>query len=132
MTMLETQQSILDDLALLGDGLNRMDYLLGCGREAPGIPPEDRTPDGLVSDCQVNTWLLVRWEGETLRLRTDSESLLIKGALSLIGEIYDGRTRTQAAAFRCSLLDCGSFTDLFDRAQLKGLQAVLDTLRGGA
>lgn len=128
--MLETQESILDDLALLGDGLNRMDYLLGCGREAPGLPPEARTGDALVADCQVNTWLLVRWEGETLRLRTDSESLLIKGALSLIGEIYDGRSRAEAAAFRCSLLDCGSFTGLFDRAQLKGLQAVLNTLCG--
>ena len=87
MTMLETQQSILDDLALLGDGLNRMDYLLGCAREAPGLPPEARTADGLVADCQVNTWLLVRWEGETLRLRTDSESLLIKGALSDWGNL---------------------------------------------
>lgn len=130
MTMLETEQSILDDLALLGDGLSRMDYLLGCGREAPGIPPEARTPDALVADCQVNTWLQVRWEGETLRLHTDSESLLIKGALSLIGEIYDGRARAEIAAFQCRLLDCGSFTALFDRAQRKGLQAVLNALRG--
>ena len=132
MTMLETQQSILDDLDMLGDGLNRMEYILGCAREAPGIPEAERRREDLVADCQTNTWLSVRWEGDVLDLRTDSESFLVKGALSLIGEIYHGRRRSEVGGFSCALLSCDSFASLFNREQKKGLQNVLNTLKGGA
>ncbi|MGM9606287.1 MAG: SufE family protein [Oscillospiraceae bacterium] len=132
MTMLETEQSIRADLDMLGDGLSRMEYLLGCAREDPGIPEEERRKEDLVADCQMNTWLMVRWEGDVLTLRTDSESLLVKGALSLIAEIYSGRSRQEIADFTCTLLLDESFAALFNAEQKKGLQNVLNTLKGGA
>lgn len=130
--MLETERSIRADLELLGDGLNRMEYMLGCAREDPGIPEEERREEDLVADCQMNTWLAVRWEGNVLNLRTDSESLLVKGALSLIGEIYNGRSRRETAEYTCTLLGEESFAALFNAEQKKGLQNVLNTLKGGA
>lgn len=132
MTMPETEQSILSDLDMLGDGLNRMEYILGCAREDPGIPEGERRKEDLVADCQMNTWLSVRWERGVLNLRTDSESLLVKGALSLIGEIYSGRGRAEVGAYTCALLTYDSFADLLNSEQKKGLQTVLNTLKGGA
>lgn len=131
MTMEETQQSILTDLELLGDGLERMEYLLCCAGEAPGIPEEQRREEDLVADCQMNTWLMAAWSGDVLSLRTDSESALVKGALSLIGEIYDGRCVEDVKAFNCTLLEQKSFSDLFNMEQKKGLLHVLNTLKGG-
>lgn len=132
MTMLETEQSIRADLAMLGDGLSRMEYLLGCAREDPGIPEEERRKEDLVADCQTNTWLAARWEDGVLTLRTDSESFLVKGALSLIGEIYNARSRREVAEYTCTLLADESFAALFNTEQKKGLQNVLNTLKGGA
>lgn len=131
MTMAETQQSILEDLELLGDGLERMEYLLGCAGEAPGIPEAERREEDLVADCQMNTWLMVTWTDDVLSLRTDSESVLVKGALSLIGEIYHGRRSEDVKEFRCTLLECESFSSLFNTEQRKGLLHVLNTLKGG-
>ena len=130
MTMRETEQSILADLDLLGDALNRMEYVLGCGRAASGLPPEMRGEDTLVADCQVNTWVVAAWKGDVLHLHTDSESMLVRGALSLIAEIYQGRSRDEVQNFDCSLLSCEAFTDLLDGNQKKGLRAVLSTLSG--
>ena len=123
------EQSILTVLEMLGDGLNRMEYLLGCAHAAPGIPAGERTKESLVADCQTNTWLLARWEGDVLVLHTDSESFLVKGALSLIEEIYHGRSRTEVESFSCSLLAHDSFASLFNAEQKKGLRNVLNTLR---
>ena len=130
MTMAETEQSILCDLELLGDALNRMEYVLGCGREAPGIPPEERSDGALVADCQVHTWLIARWEGGVLRLHTDSESILVRGVLSLIAEIYQGRSRNEVKNFHCSLLSCEAFAELLNRSQKRGLYTVLNMLCG--
>lgn len=132
MTMLETQQSILNDLDMLGDGLNRMEYILGCAREDPGIPEAERRKEDLVADCQTNTWLMTGWEGGVLNLRTDSESFLVKGALSLIGEIYRGRSRDEVKEYTCTLLSRDMFAALLNDEQKKGLQNVLNTLKGGA
>lgn len=131
VTMLETEQSIRQDLELLGDALNRMEYILGCARVAPGIPETERTPEALVADCQTNTWLMAEWDNGALRLRTDSESFLVKGALYLIGEIYNGRTRSEVADYSCALLDYEKFIGLFNPEQKKGLRHVLNTLKEG-
>ena len=132
MTMAETERSIRADLDMLGDGLNRMEYLLGCAREDPGIPEDERRKGDLVADCQMNTWLMARWEGDALTLRTDSESVLVKGALSLIAEIYSGRSHRETAEYTCTLLSDESFAALFNAEQKNGLQNVLNTLKGGA
>lgn len=128
MTMRETEQSILDDLALLGDGLNRMEYLLGCAKAYPGIPPEERTDAALVRDCQMKTWFDARWEGETLRFRADSESVLVKGALALLAELYDARSRDEVSNYTCGLLNEERFAALFNADQKKGLRSILRSL----
>ena len=132
MTMRQVEDSILSDLELLGDGLNRMEYILGCARTAPGIPPEERADGDLVADCQVNTWLMAGWEDGVLWLRTDSESHLVKGVLSLIEELYNGRSRAEVDAFTCTLLSCDHLTGLLNGPQKKGLAHVLNTLHGEA
>ena len=132
VTMAETEQSILDDLDMLGDGLNRMEYILGCAREDPGIPEAERRREDLVADCQTNTWLMTGWVNGVLNLRTDSESFLVKGALSLIAEIYRGRSRDEVKEYTCTLLSHDLFSTLLNSEQKKGLQTVLNTLKGGA
>ena len=94
MTMEAVQQSILNDLALLGDSLNRMEYLLECGKETPGLSPTERAAAETVPDCQVNTWIDAKWSNGVLTLRTDSESLIVRGALALLEEIFSALQRT--------------------------------------
>ncbi len=130
MTMLETEQSIREDLELLGDGLNRMEFLLACARSAPGIPEGEREERFLVADCQMNTWLQADRTDGVLYLRADSESLLVKGALALIVELYDGRSEAEAAAHTCGLLEYPLLSALFNEEQKKGLRSILKTLRG--
>lgn len=131
MTMVEVEQDILKDLDMLGDSLNRMEYLLGCARAAPGIPENERREDSLVADCQVNTWLMADWKDDVLSLRTDSESALVKGALYLIADIYTGRSRREVEKFTCRLLSCEGFITLFNGDQKRGLQTILSSLKRG-
>ncbi len=130
MTMDEVEQSIREDLTLLGDSLNRMAYLLGCAREDEGIPEEQRRKEDLVRGCQTETWIRLDWQGDRLRLVTDSRSALVKGALSLLKEIYQDRTREDLAGYHCTLLEFPLFDSLFQEEQRRGLVQVLQTLEG--
>lgn len=132
MTMEATQRDILNDLAALGDGLNRMEYLLECGKAAAGLSAAARAAAETVPDCQVNTWLSLHWNGGVLTLRTDSESLLVRGALALLEELFSGRSAAEIAAFRCVLPETEPFAALFNPVQRRGLETVLRRLRAEA
>lgn len=132
MTMEVVQQSILNDLALLGDSLNRMEYLLECGKETPGLSPAERAAAETVPDCQVNTWIDAKWSNGVLTLRTDSESLIVRGALALLEEIFSARSAAEIAGFACVLPETEAFSSLLNPVQRKGLDTVLRRLRAEA
>lgn len=132
MTMEAVQQSILNDLALLGDSLNRMEYLLECGKETPGLSPAERGAAETVPDCQVNTWIDAKWSNGVLTLRTDSESLIVRGALALLEEIFSARPAAEIAGFACVLPETKAFSSLLNPVQRKGLDTVLRRLRAEA
>ena len=132
MTMKETEESIIEDLKVLGDALNRMEYLIECAREDEGIPEEERREEYLIKDCQMKTWVDASFSDNILDMRTDSESLLVKGALSLIKEIYKGRTPREIASFECGLIHSSLFSDMFNETQSKGLVSVISSLRKDA
>lgn len=132
MTMEAVQQSILNDLALLGDSLNRMEYLLECGKETPGLSPTERAAAETVPDCQVNTWIDAKWSNGVLTLRTDSESLIVRGALALLEEIFSARSAAEIAGFVCVLPETEAFSSLLNPVQRKGLDTVLRRLRAEA
>ena len=128
MTMQETEKSILDDLAELGDILSRSELLIRLGKRFEGIPQAERSEADLIKNCQTTTWVECRWEKDTLKMRSDSQSLLVKGALALIDEIYNGRSKSEVAGFNCTLLKEESFYSLFSERQRLGMESIIEKL----
>ena len=129
MNMQETEQDILQDLLELGDSISQYTYLITCAEECILLKEEDHTEENLIRDCQVNTWMQVIWKEEKLYMEADSESLIIKGALALLQEIYDGRTKEEILVYRCGLMEREEFTKHFTRKQRTGLKAILDSMK---
>lgn len=71
------------------------------------------------------SWAAARWEGETFFFRGDSDSLIVKGGLAILEELYDGRSRQEADGYQCGLLRDETFARYFTPEQIKGLSAVL-------
>lgn len=128
MTMAETQADVLRDLRGLGDDMSCYAYLMGCAREERGYPEELRTERHRIKDCQGLTWAAARWDGDIFSFRGDSDSLIVKGGLAILEELYDGRSRQEVNEYQCRLLRDGTFTRYFTPEQLRGLNAVLTVI----
>lgn len=126
--MQEVENSILYDLRELGDVLSRTEFLLRCGKLYKGIPEAERRDSERIRDCQTMTWLHIEWRGDKLFMRADSHSLIVKGALSLIDEMFNGRNRTEVSAFRCGLMESAEFREMFPSGQRKGLASIIKEL----
>lgn len=125
MTMQETEDDILTDLMELADPISQYTFILSCAQECRQFDEALRRDEYLVKDCQVNTWLYAEITDGVLRFETDSESLIVKGALALMQEIYDGRSVEEISAYRCRLLEHDEFARHFATDQFKGLSGIV-------
>lgn len=132
MTMAETEADVLRDLRELGDDMSCYAYLIGCAQEERGYPEELHTEQYRIKECQGMTWAVARWEEDVFFFRGDSDSLIVKGGLAILEELYDGRTRQEIHSCRCSLLQDNSFIRYFTPEQVKGLNAVLTVIEAAS
>lgn len=129
--MQETENSILEDIHELGDVLLSSEFLIRCGKVFAGMSDEEKNDNYLIKNCQTKTWVrLERSEGSPSRLviKADSLSMLVKGALSFICEIYDSRTACEISSFRSGLLADPEFSAMFSQNELKGLGSIIDMI----
>ena len=128
MTMDELEKSILADLEELDDILLRSEFLLRCGKLLEGIPETERREEDLVRNCQTKTWLRMDVSGGCVILRADSLSMLVRGALAVIDEIYNGRPQEEIREHRCSLIESPFFRDVFSGTQMKGIETLVEMI----
>ena len=128
MTMQETEADILKDLEELGDTISQYSFLIACAGESRPFDDSLRAEENLVKECQMKTWLSVYAEDGIIHFSADSESLIVKGALALLQEIYDERTLEEIKEYRCGLLDNDLFARHFHRDQLVGIRAIVEKL----
>lgn len=89
----EAAERLRDDFGLLEDYRDKIEYVMDLGKRLPPLPGELKSEASKVRGCQSQVWLVGEPQAEgTLRLRADSDAILVKGLIALLLELYDGRT----------------------------------------
>ncbi|MBR3008753.1 MAG: SufE family protein [Stomatobaculum sp.] len=93
----DRMEKVTKRLKTLGDPFVQYDYFLMKGMEL-GDLPEIRSDSYRIAGCKTAIWIrLLPSDGGGVCFLADSDSLLVKGALSLMKEIYSGVSREEAA-----------------------------------
>lgn len=85
----EKQREFIELYNSLADPLMQYELLLQMAGETP--PPEKRDDKARIRNCQTDSWFMMRAENGRLFLQVDSDSLLIRGVLSVYVYLLDGR-----------------------------------------
>lgn len=85
----ERNKEISERFDLLGDSFSQCDYLMTLGMSKPSIP-QIRTDQYRIGGCKTAIWIRIGRSDQTVLFETDSDSLLVKGVLSLFDELYAG------------------------------------------
>ena len=129
MSMKDLETDILNDLSELENPMDQYSFLVACAGECLAFPEPYRTETNLIKECQVNTWVHTGWLDNTCVFFADSESLIVKGVLALLQELYSGRRQDEIRAYSCTLLDSPLIQKHLNEAQLKGLRAIAASLK---
>lgn len=128
MTMEEVERDIVQDLTELNDEMSQYTYLIGCADCCETMSEALHRPKYLIKDCQVNTWMYVEWKHGKCVPFFDSESLIVKGVLALIQEIYWEKSQAEIESYHCGLVENLVIQKALNRAQYQGLMKILSMM----
>ncbi len=92
MTLEEKKQAVIEDFSLYEEWLDKYEYLIELGKALEPYPEEHRTEDRLIKGCQSRVWLDYSLDGGCLYFKADSDAIITKGIISLLIDVYSGRT----------------------------------------
>ena len=92
MTLLEKQNSIIDDFELFDDWMQKYEYLIELGKDLSKINPEDKSDSQLIEGCQSRVWLDALYLDGKMKFKADSDAIITKGIISLLIDILDNQS----------------------------------------
>ncbi len=91
LTIREVQKEIIDTFSLLGDWTTRYEYIIDIGKEVEVFPEEFRVDDNKIEGCQSQVWIVSRMENGRLQFEATSDSVIVRGLISLLLQVYSDR-----------------------------------------
>ncbi|MEQ3363371.1 SufE family protein [Raoultibacter massiliensis] len=126
----EEQQLVIDELNSLGDVFGQYTYLLELSATLPVLSDEEKSACTLVGGCQSQVWLLVSKKDDgTVGIRADSDTLIVRGILSLMVSLLDGRTACEIRAANIAFIEKTDLKAAFSDDRLNGFTSICATIK---
>jgi len=128
-TMPDIQTQIADDFSFLPQWEERYAYLIELGQKMPPLPEAYKTEENIVRGCQSTVWLHKTCEDGRLKLKADSDSLIVKGLAALLIRVYSGQPAEEAAAAELTFFDETGLNKHLSSQRTNGLMAMIEEIR---
>ncbi|KAA3656757.1 MAG: SufE family protein [Chloroflexi bacterium] len=93
-----TPEEIAEDFSWLDSWDDRYGYLIDLGRELPVMEFADKTEENRIEGCQSGVWIRMDvsdMKPVTLSFIGDSDSAIVKGLVSIVLSLVNGRSPQQ-------------------------------------
>lgn len=128
-TLEETKQEVIETFSMFGDWLDKYEYLIELGKNLDAYPEEKKTDDKLIKGCQSRVWLDYKVEGGKIYFTADSDAIITKGIISLLINVYSGRTASEIADDDFSFIDELGLKENLSPTRANGLVSMIATIK---
>lgn len=131
-TLEEAKQSVIEDFSMYDEWLDKYEYLIDLGKNLEAYPESEKTEDKLIKGCQSRVWLDWRLEDGKLWFKADSDAIITKGIISLLINVYSGRTPKEIAADDFAFINQIGLKENLSPTRANGLVSMIDTIKAVA
>lgn len=128
-TLEETKQEVIETFSMFGDWLDKYEYLIELGKNLDAYPEEKKTDDKLIKGCQSRVWLDYKVESGKIYFTADSDAIITKGIISLLINVYSGRTASEIADDDFSFIDELGLKENLSPTRANGLVSMIATIK---
>ena len=128
-TLEEAKSAVVEEFSMFDEWLDKYEYLIELGKNLEVFPVELKTDDRLIKGCQSRVWLDTKVDGGRLFFRADSDAIITKGIISLLIQVYDGRTAAEIAGDDFGFVEQIGLRANLSPTRANGLNSMIETIR---
>lgn len=130
-TIADAAADLEEDFALFDDWRDKIEHLIDLGKNLPPLDDVLKTEANKVRGCQSQVWMVARLDPATgrLRLRADSDAILVKGLIALLLRLYDDRAPADILANPPHVLERVGLGKMLTPGRSNGLYAMVARIR---
>ena len=133
MTILsQRQREIEERFSVIEDPHERLNAIIRHRLKGMDLQEDERTDGQLVRGCASPVWLRVAVVNGELEIRYAASSVMVKGLVALLVELYLGVPAADAKGFTPRLLENLGLDRMLSGTRLHGLAQVVRTIREAA
>ena len=129
MSLEESKQSIIDDFSMFDEWLDKYEYIIELGKKLDSFPENKKTDDRLIKGCQSRVWLDCEYKDGFIYMSADSDAIITKGIISLLVDLYSGRTPQEILSSDFSVVDRIGLRENLSPTRANGLVSMIDRIR---
>ena len=81
---------IKDEFSIFSDPRDKYIYLVDLAKESKGLQHDEKIEENRIQGCTSQAWVIKQKRDDQLYFKTDSDSMIVKGLLSLIERSFNG------------------------------------------
>ena len=128
-TLEEAKAAIVDEFSMFDEWLDKYEYLIELGKNLDVFPVELKTDDRLIKGCQSRVWLDATAKDGKIFFRADSDAIITKGIISLLIQVYNGRSAAEIAADDFGFVEQIGLRANLSPTRANGLNSMIETIR---
>jgi cysteine desulfuration protein SufE len=129
MTLEEKKQAVVEDFSLYDDWLDKYEYLIELGKNLAPYEEACKTDEYLIKGCQSRVWLDATARDGKIFFRADSDAIITKGIISLLIQVYNGRSAAEIAADDFGFVEQIGLRANLSPTRANGLNSMIETIR---
>lgn len=129
MTLAEKQRQLIEDYTIIPDPQERLGAVVDNARRRPPLPEAERTETNRVKGCVSLAWVVGEMRDGRCYFRSDADSPLVRGLLTLLCDFYSDATPADVAATEPALLEELGLAKNLSPTRLNGLRSVRAKIR---
>jgi cysteine desulfuration protein SufE len=104
LSITETEKEIIEEFALFDSWDDKYEYIIDLGKRLPTLDPKFKTDENRVRGCQSSVWLVSDYHDGKVFYQADSDSLIVKGLVSMLIRVLSGRTPDEIMTARLDFI----------------------------
>ena len=128
-TLEEAKAAVVEEFSMFDEWLDKYEYLIELGKNLDVFPVELKTDDRLIKGCQSRVWLDATARDGKIFFRADSDAIITKGIISLLIQVYNGRSAAEIAADDFGFVEQIGLRANLSPTRANGLNSMIETIR---
>lgn len=129
MTLEEKKQQVVEEFGQFDEWLDKYEYLIELGKGLQPFPEDKKTEDRLIKGCQSRVWLDCEKRDGRLWFTADSDAIITKGIISLLIDVYSGRTPEEISGDDFAFLEGIGLRENLSPTRANGLVSMIETIK---